>query len=163
MRPKGSKEELEIRRKSAIFLLNKGYTTAEVADILECTPRSVVRWRSMYENGGMKGLDKIRHRGRIHLLKPEQLEKVDQAIIEGPRSNGIDADCWTCARVGLLIEKMYGISYHEGHISKLLRSRGFSVQRLAKRDKRRKDGEIVSWARVERKKTKKRFGKVAPT
>ncbi len=157
MRPKGSKDELELRRKSAIFLLSKGYTTTEIADVLECTPRSVLRWKATYDDGGgMKGLDKIPHCGRAGLLSSEQLQGLDQALLETPRKHGLDADCWTCARVRLLIEKKFSVSYTEAHISKLLRARGFSVQRLAKNDKRRREGEIASWVKTERKKVKKR-------
>ncbi len=43
MRPRGSCQELEERRRLAVARLLEGYTAEEVADFLEVQPRSVYR------------------------------------------------------------------------------------------------------------------------
>jgi putative transposase len=49
----------------------------------------------------------------------------------GPERLGCETPLWTCWRVAHLIEKEFGVSYHDGHVWKVLRALHWSVQRPA--------------------------------
>ena len=55
MRPKGSGEALEMRRRIAAKLLQEGKGIREVARLVGASPSSVVRWkRACWKKGGWK-------------------------------------------------------------------------------------------------------------
>jgi len=56
MRPAGSPEALERRRRRAIALLKQGHPPVEVAQALGVDRRSVRRWRASYLKQGEGGL-----------------------------------------------------------------------------------------------------------
>jgi transposase len=39
---------------------------------------------------------------------------------------GYPTDLWTCSRIAAVIEKEFAISYHPAHLSRILRSMGYS-------------------------------------
>ena len=61
------------------------------------------------------------------------LAKVERALQKGPKANGYPTDLWTLARVAEVIEKTTGVTYHPGHVWKVLRRMGWSRQRPARR------------------------------
>ena len=52
MRPTGSADGLESRRRLAVARVSEGYDAAEVADFLGVTARSVRRWAAAHAGGG---------------------------------------------------------------------------------------------------------------
>ncbi len=56
MRPSGTAEELETRRRRAIDLLDEGRTPSQVAEALGVARQTVQRWKAMVRNGGMRAL-----------------------------------------------------------------------------------------------------------
>src|SRR5204862_187609 len=62
MRPQGSPEELERRRRRGIELLKAGASVTEVARRLGCSHSSVILWREVVRRRGLKPI--IRHRYR---------------------------------------------------------------------------------------------------
>ena len=57
MRPSGSAEELERRRRRAIELLKAGLQPVEVARQLGVDRRSVRRWKAAYRHRGSRGIE----------------------------------------------------------------------------------------------------------
>jgi transposase len=57
VRPRVSKQELEIRRRAAVSLRKQGFTVREVAKVIGCVPSSVVRWEQLFDDDGATGLD----------------------------------------------------------------------------------------------------------
>jgi len=47
----------------------------------------------------------------------------------GPEAYGLDSGIWTSPMIAWVIETEFGVQYHPGHVRKLLRGWGFSVQR----------------------------------
>jgi transposase len=64
---------------------------------------------------------------------------------QGPEPLGYDTPLWTCWRVAHLIENEFGISYHAGHVWKLLRGMNWSVQRPTGRALERDEDAIRQW------------------
>src|SRR2546425_5892481 len=56
MRPQGSPEELERRRRRGIELLKAGASVTEVARRLGCSHSSVILWREAVRRRGLKAL-----------------------------------------------------------------------------------------------------------
>jgi transposase len=156
MRTHGSARELEQRRRKAVALLDQGCSPQEVVKRLGVSTRSLSRWRKAVEDGGPEALAAVPHPGRTPFLTEDQREDLVERLVEGARSQGFDSDLWTCPRVKLLIERLYGVSYHVDYLPRLLRSLGFTPQKPARRAMERDDEAIENWVRKDWPRIKKR-------
>ena len=81
-------------------------------------------------------------------------------LLEGPERLGYETPLWTCNRVGHLIQEEFGVSYHTGHVWKLLQQLHWSPQRPVGRALERDEEAIGQWKRKTwpaiKKKPKKR-------
>jgi transposase len=83
-------------------------------------------------------------------LTDTQLRQLDGGLRRGPRAHGFATDLWTLDRVATVIEAETGVSYHPGHVWKLLRDKlGWSRQRPARRAVERDDEAIARWVAEE--------------
>ena len=67
--------------------------------------------------------------GRPPALTEEQKQQVVDILDRGPMAYGLDNGVWTSPMIAWVIEAEFGITYHPGHVRKLLHAWGFSVQR----------------------------------
>ena len=156
MRTHGSAQQLEQRRRKAIALLREGCSPQEVVRRLGVSVRSLQRWRKAVEENGSQALVAVPHPGRASFLSDEQKEDLLERLVEGPQSQGFDTDLWTCPRVKVLIERLYGVSYHVDHVSRLLRNLGFTPQKPARRALERDEEAIENWVQKDWPRIKKR-------
>jgi len=156
MRTHGSAEDLEQRRRKAVALLDEDCSPQEVVKRLGVSLRSVFRWRKAVEEGGSDALAAVPHPGRASFLSDDQKQDLVERLVEGAQSQGFDTDLWTCPRVKLLIEREYGVSYHVDHVSRLLRSLGFTPQKPTRRALERDEAAIETWIRKDWPHIKKR-------
>lgn len=94
-RPEGSAEELEMRRKLAVRLLDRGMDGQEVAEAFDVSPGSVSRWKQTYEEEGMEGLEADPHPGKNPILDDNQLLELATHLRDGPEAYGFETDLWT--------------------------------------------------------------------
>src|SRR5437870_8949922 len=80
MRPQGSPEELERRRRRGIELLKAGASVTEVARRLGCSHSSVILWREAVRRRGLKALTAKPAPGR-----PSKLTAAQQRTAYAPR------------------------------------------------------------------------------
>jgi transposase len=78
-------------------------------------------------------------------LSDKQLKEVEQALRQGPKTFGYGTELWTLKRLAKVIMKLTGVSYHPGHVWKLMRKMGWSLQKPAKRAKERNEEKIAEW------------------
>ena len=155
MRPEGSYEELERRRRRAVELVGKGHTQMEVAEMVGCSQGSVSRWLQLAVRGA-DGLLSKPHPGRERFLTEEQEHELGELLAQGARTHGWQNDLWTCPRVKVLIQRRFGIDYHVDHVRKILVLRlGWTSQRPERRARERKEDEIERWRSVEFPRLKK--------
>jgi transposase len=64
---------------------------------------------------------------------------------EGAEAHGFRGELWTKTRVAALIERKLGIRYHPGHVSKLLKSWGWSSQKPERRARQKDEAAIEQW------------------
>ena len=116
-------------RMNAIRLLERGYTRAEVANILDVAESSVYEWQSKFREGGLGALSTKIASGRKRLLTDEQLLKLYKWLLGNPRQVQFDFGLWTRKIVRELIRREFGIDYSMQNVGKILKMLGFSPQR----------------------------------
>lgn len=145
MRPPGSKQRLEIRRRTAVALRKRGLSMREVAAEVGSVPSSVVRWEQAFDRDGDHGLDSIPQAGGKCRLTLVQKRRLVKYLRKSPRHFGWTTELWTLARVGELIWREFGVRYHISHVHRLLRLLNFSAQKPARLARERNDGMVADF------------------
>jgi transposase len=139
---------LEQRRMRAAELFRRGRRPAEVARELGVSIQSASEWYRRWSTGGKAALRAAGRAGRLARLDAEQLARVEQALLRGPKANGFSTELWTLPRVAEVIESVTGVRYHPGHVWRILRQQlGWSRQRPARRAVERDDAAIDRWVK----------------
>jgi transposase len=138
-------DALEKRRLEAIRLLHQGLNQSEVARRLKVARQTVARWVQLYRTGGKAALKQAGRAGRKALLSARQKQRLEELLRAGPEKQGYETPLWTCPRIAHLIREEFGVSYHEGHVWKVLVSLGWSPQRPVGRARERNEEEIRRW------------------
>ena len=131
------------RRVHTVLLNHEGKTSSEIAGLLK-TPRSrVSEWLKNYESEGYEGVLEGYRSGRPAKLAEKQYSILCDIIDSGPVAYGFLGGVWTSPMIARVIEEEFAVSYHPGHVRKLIDQLGFSVQRpkrnLAKADPAKQD------------------------
>jgi len=155
MRPKGSAQELEVRRRLGGRLLLEGKGVREVARLVGASPSSVERWKEAIRKGGMEALKAKPHPGRPPRLSSRQKNQLVKILLKGPRKAGYQTDLWTCPRVAQVIEDSFGVKYHPDWVWYILRSLGWSCQKPERRARERDEAAIARWRKSDWPRIKK--------
>ena len=145
MRPQGTAEELEARRRRAMDLLDQGWLVKDVAAALGVTRKSISEWKRAVAEGGRRALrPKPQHVPECRLSRPQQT-KLKRLLRAGPRKAGFETDLWTLPRVAELVEQQFGVSYHPSHLGRLLHQLGFSCQKPERRSREQDPKAVRAW------------------
>jgi len=147
MRPFGSPEELERRRQRAMQLLDSGVGLSETAKRVGATVTSVFRWRQVRRKNGEKALASKPVPGRPKKLSTSEIERLLEILLKGAVAWGFPNELWTLKRIGLVIQKEFGVKYHPGHIWKVLKKANWSCQIPERRAVQRDEEKIAHWKR----------------
>ena len=140
-------EALERRRMRAVRLFEQGETQAEVSRRLRVSRTTAMRWAQAWEAEGPEGLRAAGRAGRKPRLSSDQLDRVEQALLGGPRAFGYRTELWTLPRVAELIERLTSVRYHPGHVWRVLRQLGWSLQKPTTRARERDEEAIARWVK----------------
>lgn len=140
-------QRLRKRREKAIALFNEGERQAAVAADLRVSRQSVSRWYSDWLNGDATAIQGASRAGRKRRLTKDQVEQIRAKLLQGARAQGYASDLWTLPRVAKLIEEVSRVHYHPGHVWRVLRQMGWSLQRPSFRAKERDEQAIRQWKR----------------
>jgi transposase len=152
MRPKGSAEKLEARRRMAATMLSKGRGIREVARTIGAAPSSVKRWKDALEEGGKNALKSKPHSGRPSRLSTKQRQDLLHILKQGPRAANLRADQWTCQRVRTVIRRSFGVKYHPDHVSRILRALGWNSKKKSNLPSKRKaERRHTQWSNLARR------------
>jgi len=138
-------EALEKRRLKAARLFERGKSQAEVVCALGVSRASVSRWHRRWREQGRAGLQGAGRAGRKPKLTRTQLSQVEQALLQGPLAHGYATLLWTLPRIAAVIATLTGVTYHPGHVWRILRAMEWSAQRPEPRAKERDDEAIDHW------------------
>jgi transposase len=156
MRPQGTPQQLERRRRQAIRWVQQGKSLSAVARTVGASKSSVSRWAETYQHQGRDGLRPQPIPGRPAKLTPAQKQRLVKLLLEGPRAAGYVTALWTLKRIAQLIRKHFGVEYHPNHLWRLLRRLGWSCQKPERRALQRNEAEIAHWKRYRWPHIKKR-------
>ncbi len=161
MRPVGSPEELERRRRRAIALWEQGERPSDIIRILGVSSTSFYRWRA----AALQGRDGLAAKQRVRpmrLTADELLTLVAEFLTlvaelkKGATAHGWRNELWTGERVGALIERLFHVTYSPDHVRKLLRQKlHWTSQKPERRGRERDEEEIERWRKEEFPRIKK--------
>lgn len=117
------------QRIHAIVLSLEGHTTTQIAGLLKVHRSSVPLWIEQWNRHGEQGLLEGHRSGRPPLLTARQRQQIQDILDSGPVAYGLETGVWTAPVIGHVIEEEFDVRYHPGHVRKLLRQLGYSVQR----------------------------------
>ena len=132
MRPIGSAEELERRRRQAVEAVKRGRQSPG-------------------------GLTAKHHAGPKRLLSLEHDPELERLLLQGAQAHGWSNDLWTATRVAEIIRRHFNIDYHVEHVRHILKDRlGWSSQRPEQKARERNEAEIERWEKEDLPRIKKR-------
>jgi transposase len=138
-------EALEWRRFRALHLMQAGWSRRDIAEALGVSPVTVSRWCARARDGGPEALRARPGPGRTPRLTPAQKRLIPEFLWHGAEAYGLRGDVWNCARIAAVIEEEFGVRYHKGHVSRLLRELGWTPQIPIRRATQRDEAAIRHW------------------
>lgn len=153
---------LRARRMQAARLFEKGFSQSEVARRCGVSRQTASVWFHALQAGGRSALEPSQG-GREAKLTKAQRKKLERQLLRGAQAHGWSTDLWTLERIAKLIHELFGVRYHPGHVWKLLRRMGWSLQRPARRARERDEQAIVRWKKKTWPQLKKTPGPTEPS
>lgn len=150
MRPSGTPEQLETRRRRAVALLHAGTPYRAVARQIGVSLSSVVRWEQAYRRDKRNGLRARPTPGRPCRLASAQREQLKTVLLRGAGAAGYGTELWTLKRISQVIRKRFGVRYSPVGVWALLRhGLGWSWQKPERRALQRDEPAIAQWKQEE--------------
>lgn len=110
------------------------------------TRQTAYTWKARLDEGGIDAL-RAMATGRPAQLDAIQLEGLRVALLQGPLAHGFGTELWTLKGVRALIERLYGVTFSEVHVWRLLGALGFSSQKPERRAIERIEEAVLTWKR----------------
>lgn len=130
-------------RIQAIILSLQKHSSVEIANLLKIHRTRVHAWIVNWNEYRQEGLLEGFRSGRPTRLSPSDKEALYDIVDSGTVAYGYDSGIWTSPMVAQVIQEQFEVHYHPGHVRKLLKKLGFSVQRptkeLARADPKKKN------------------------
>src|SRR5947209_409943 len=136
-----------LRRLAAAPLFAAKVSQAGVAQRLGVSRQAVSRWWRAWKAGGAEGLRGAGHTGRRRKLSDGQLCQLTACLLEGAKAHGYRTELWTLRRIAAVVRRRFRVTYHPGHVWKLLGRLGWSCQRPEHRARERDEAAIRRWVR----------------
>lgn len=140
-------KELERRRLKAGSFFVQGKSQVWVSKHFSVSRPAVWAWYWAWNGHGMKGLMSKGRSGAPPKLSRKQLKKVESELLKGPKAQGYSTELWTLERIAKLIKKTTRVTYHRGHVWRLLQDLGWSSQKPETRARERDEKKIKQWMR----------------
>jgi transposase len=147
MRPHGSPEELERRRRRAVDLLKAGASVTDVARRLGCSHSSVILWRDAVRRRGAGALKAKPAPGRPPNLTARHRAKLPDLLRRGAEAWGFTTELWTTRRIATVIQRAFGVRLHRAHVGRVLSALDWSCQKPERRALERDEAAIERWKR----------------
>ena len=140
-------DETVRRRLRAGRMLLSGKTPAEAAHAVGVARQTAYTWKAVLEQGGIDALRAMPSRGRPARLDDGQLQALGRMLLQSPTEHGFGTELWTLKRVGVLIERVYGVKFGQTQIWRILGALGFSPQKPERRAIERDEEAVQTWKR----------------
>jgi transposase len=77
----------------------------------------------------------------------ERCQVLERILLQNPTAHGSGTELWTLERVGVLIERQYGVKFGQTQIWRILGGLGFSAQKPERRAIERDKEAVQTWKR----------------
>lgn len=135
----------EWRRLRAVQLQQQGWFQRDIAAALGVAEETVSRWLARARAGGPEALLAHPAPGHPSELSATQRRLIPDFLWHGPEAYGLRGEVWTCARIAKVIEEEFGVAYHKGHVSRLLKELHWTPQVPIRRAIQRDENAIERW------------------
>ena len=146
----------EARRWQALALKQQGWQQQRIAQALGVTKGAVSQWMARVREYGAAGLRARLRSGAPPRLNGSELHLLPELLAKGAEAYGFRGEVWTCARIGKLIERVFGVTYHKAHVSRLLKRLAWTPQKPLERATQRNEDRIEYWRTTVWEKMKKK-------
>jgi transposase len=141
-----TRKQLAERRAEGVRLLEAGeMKQVEIARHLGVSEAAVSKWKKQLADEGPQALQMRKATGRPPKLDQAAKQELIKKLEEGAVAAGFPTEQWTQARVKKVIEREFGVVYHQNYISRLLDDLGWSVQKPDPRAMERDEDLIHAW------------------
>lgn len=135
----------EWRRFRAVELHDLGWVEVDIAQALDVSKGTVSRWLMVAETVGPEALMSRLSAGCPPKLTAAQLGMLPELLWHGAEAYGFRGEVWTCARIGQVIRREFGVAYHKDHVSRLMKELGWTPQIPITRAIQRDEVAIEHW------------------
>jgi transposase len=122
-------------------MLLAGKTPAQAAHAVGVARQTAYTWKAILDEGG---IDALR---AMPVQDDPQLQALGRMLVQSPTAHGFGTELWTLKRVGVLIERLYGVKFGQTQIWRILGGLGFSVQKPERRAIERDEDAVQTWRR----------------
>lgn len=140
-------DEATRKRVRAGRMLLAGKGCAAAAQAVGVARQTVYTWKAFLDDGGIDALRAVRGRGRPAQLDARQRATLRRNLLVSPTEHGFATELWTLKRVRLLIKRLFGVSYSEVHVWRILGALGFSSQKPERRALERNAAAVEQFKR----------------
>lgn len=140
-------DDMVRRRVRAGRMILAGKTPAQAAQAVDVARQTAYKWKAVLDEGGIDALRAMPVRGRPPRLDERQLKELRLALLQSPTEHGFDTAVWTLKRVGVVIQRMYGVEFSLTQIWRILGALGFSAQKPERRAIERDEQAVQAWKR----------------
>ena len=116
-------------RMQAVAGALEGLTRAEAARLAGMERQALRDAVLRYNAEGVAGLHDRPRPGRPARLGKGHREELHKLVLAGPDVEATGLSSWTLGELCREVEKRWGVRYHEGHMSKVMRALGLSRQK----------------------------------
>jgi transposase len=135
----------EGRRLRALELHEQGWSGQAIAAALGVTGGAISQWLTRARSGGRAALRSHPPPGPTPKLSEAQRAALPGVLAKGAEAYDFVGDVWTTKRIAAVIKRVYGVSYHPAHISRLMRQLGWTVQKPVLRATQRDEAKVTAW------------------
>jgi transposase len=129
----------------AWHLKQAGWNQRQIAVAVGVRDGTVSRWIARARRDGPSALLSHLTHGRHPKLEPGQVRLIPDFLSHGAEAYGFRGEVWTCARVAKVIAEEFGVTYHKGHVSRILKDLCWTPQLPITRAIQRNEEEIERW------------------
>ena len=123
------KDRAAAARMQAIAGALEGLARAEAARLAGMERQALRDAVVRYNAEGLAGLYSRRSPGRRSRLDEGKRAALRQLVLDGPEVEATGLSAWTLPELCREVEQRWGVTYHPGHMSKLMRHLGLSWQK----------------------------------
>jgi transposase len=135
----------EGRRLRGWELSEQGWKPSKIAEALGVTRGAVSQWLKRGREGGVEALHHRPAPGVQARLNGAQRDRLPELLAQGAEHFGFRGDVWTRERVGEVIRREFGVSYHPTQVGRILKAIKWSRQKPKQRATQRDEAAIQRW------------------